>query len=541
MRSINIPPIGEDNTKSGSLSQVYYRPRLFWIIVPSFIYFLALFVTVPIAVQVLVAVVCDTLGEDDCNCSRVSSEASLINLYFSLAANIPAFLLSGFYGSLADVYGRKFCIIVSMSGYLIYAVALLFIEVYRPVYYKAIFIACAFVLGATGSFAVFQMAVFSYAADITHSAREKRGVIYSLLESCLFFAKIVGPLSAGLWAQAYGFKAPLIVAVLLCCTGILWAAAMPESLAPDADSRSRPLELDPFKTLRNLYLITAEGGLSSPIPYLSLAFFLYFAAYMGNQQIQLLYVKHQFHWDPATIGYYDFAEGLVQMLSMVAVPWLITRMLGNYVEKWWLLVGYAFRAAHFLLFGLARSTEAVFGLTLMLIFCGPLTPRTRSIISNAASAKMQASVLSAFSALQSLSQFAAPGFSAGYSVTVYYCPGCMYVALACLCFGSAAIVIYVIAFDLLKVAEKRPGGLITHSDLQRRGGLSPIGEEDEEDEDEDEGGGKEQGGEKADVAFAVAGVGLDGFDHPVQPRSGSRSHSQELGEGSLTRRLLAER
>ena len=580
LNSSSMPVDAADDAPAASSSSALwttlYRPRLAWIVVPSCLYFLALFVTVPIAVQVLVAVVCESMQEEDCNSSRVSSRASVINLYFSLCATVPSFLLSGLYGSVADVYGRKICILIPFFGYLGYTCALLYVDAYRPAYYLPLFLGSALLVGLTGSFAAFQMAVFSYAADITQRnavTRSRRGVVYSLLESCLFFAKIVGPLSAGLWAQAYGFRVPLGVAVFLCCAGIAWSIAMPESLPPTAASRRSPVEFDPFKTLRNLWLITAEGGWTSPVPFLSAAFLLYFASYMGNQQISLLYVKHRFGWSPQIIGYYDSTEGIVQMLSMVAVPWLITRALGRYVDQWWLLVGYLFRAAHFFLYGMAQNTQTIFAIAVLLIFCGPLTPRTRSIISNAASAKMQASVLSAFSALQSLAQFAAPGFSAGYSVTVFACPGAMYFVLGALTLTSAGIMVWVIAMGLLPIGGA--GRPLSKAERMERRALSPIGEEDEdgegdeedfeergkggrtegktgEDDEGDEGDDDEGGGEVC-IGLSVGGSGaqggVDGYDSlssllPIQHAFSSSPGraSPDQGQGSsLTRRLLAER
>lgn len=201
-----------------------WRPRLLVVVVPCFLFFLSMFVTVPLAVQVVVELVCVSMGEADCNCSRVSSRASVINLSASLALSIPTFLLSGLYGSIADRYGRKICVLLPLCGYLCYTVLLVYIQVKKPERFAELIIGCAALMGCTGSFATFQMAIFSYAADITSSSRDQRGVVYSLLEACLFFAKIVGSLSAGLYAQAFGFVVPLAFAVVLCLLGIVWVA-----------------------------------------------------------------------------------------------------------------------------------------------------------------------------------------------------------------------------------------------------------------------------------------------------------------------------
>lgn len=525
----------------GGGGRPFWRPRLFVVVVPCFCFFLAMFVAVPLAVQVVVELSCLSLGAEDCNSSAVSSRASVINLSSSLALSIPSFLLSGLYGSIADKYGRKVCIVVPLLGYLLYTIVLVYIQLYQPRYFAELIIGCAAIMGCTGSFAVFQMAVFAYAADITTTCREQRGNVYSLLEACLFFAKIVGPLSAGLYAQSHGFLLPLVFSACLCTLGILWVIfVMPESLPLASELRARPLDCDPLRTMRNLYVITAQGGLSSPIPYLSLAFFLYFTCYMSAAgSLNVVYLKHQFSWGPSLIGYYDCAEGLVQLASMTVLPCLITKALGAYVDKWWLLIGYSARALHFLLFGLAPSTTFIFAIVPLLAFSGPLTPRTRAIFSNANSPAMQGTVLSAFSALQSLSTFCAPGFAAGFSVTVFTAPGAMYFLFSGLTGSSALILAWVIARNLLAAIEH--GAL--HEPLSVQGDdESGSGVGTEAGRKKGEGNNDDDGTEAEATAAFVVSQG-DGYD-TMSTTNWQNSRVLSLdgggsGESSLTRRLLS--
>jgi hypothetical protein len=64
----------------------------------------------------------------------------------------------------------------------------------------------------------------------------------------------------------------------------------------------------------------------------SLAFFLFFVAYQGNNEIVILYVKHQFAWGPELIGLYEATDAATQAVGMILVPWAIAQWLGSYVD-----------------------------------------------------------------------------------------------------------------------------------------------------------------------------------------------------------------
>ena len=122
-----VGPAEEESKK-----QQHANWLLFCITTASLIYYLILFLTVPIAVQLMYAIVCDNIQDgEDCNSSAVSSETSRINLMVGLANNVPAFLLSGFYASLADRYGRKLCLIIPTLGYSAYVSFLLYMALRR--------------------------------------------------------------------------------------------------------------------------------------------------------------------------------------------------------------------------------------------------------------------------------------------------------------------------------------------------------------------------------------------------------------------------
>ena len=71
-----------------------YKKLLFLLTLASLFFYLILFLTVPMAVQLMYAIVCDNLHADDdnvvgCDTSDVSARVARVNLVLGLCNNIP--------------------------------------------------------------------------------------------------------------------------------------------------------------------------------------------------------------------------------------------------------------------------------------------------------------------------------------------------------------------------------------------------------------------------------------------------------------------
>jgi len=419
-------------------------------------------------------------------------QVARINLVLGLTNTVPAFLLSGFYASVADRYGRKFCMVLPTLGYSTY-VAMLLVQAWRRSTGRPVSLAmletCTAVglgsLGLSGSFSTFQMALFSYAADFTAleaaapadsaapvaapaagaaastraastAARAPpataatgdatRGVVYSFIEASLFFGKTAGPLFSGLYAQGHGFVGPLLVSAAMCVVLLLFLLfAMPDSPGPGGGRWAQPdykapLVLEPLRTVKNIRLLFRDW--ERQLPWVAAAFLLFFVAYQGSNELNILYLKHGMGWGPALVGGYEAAESLMQAVGMTAVPWLIVYFVGEYVDITWLLVAYACRTAHFALFAVAETDALYFGILPLLLLAACITPRSRTFVSNSVPPTMQAAAMSGFSALQSCASFLTPLISLAYSYTVYYYAGTIYLCFAALCLGGGSLVLW---------------------------------------------------------------------------------------------------
>ena len=323
------------------------EPKIKHVFLPFILYCLAAFITYPTAAQVIIQRVCEEVENGiNCNSAAVSSRASILHLYTSLICNIPCVILAGFYGSMADHCGRKLVMYLPLLGSLFYSLIYCYIAIAKPKFFLYFALLASFLLGISGAFGAFLMAIFSYVSDVTSNSPGTRSQTYSSVESCLFVAKIIGPLGAGIWASRYGFITPLILSVIITMTSIAAVLCIPESLPESAEIRKTPLRIDLFKTFQNIRLLFSFVPLygQSPLPWVIGAFFIYFIGVMGDSAIFFVFVKHVFNWGPDLIGYYVATEGCLQMFSMLILPDILEYLMGHPLDDIiWIQTGYLSR------------------------------------------------------------------------------------------------------------------------------------------------------------------------------------------------------
>lgn len=323
------------------------------IILPTIVYFIVTFGTLPLVFQVIIRYVCRELDDDDaddCDSASVSAGASWIVLFTGVCTYGSSILMMGIYSSLADVYGRKPVILVSYVGLTVYCLIITFLSSSDVFFIPGLLVASLF-LGISGSYSAFLLGVFAYTSDATASDPSRRRRAFSVVEACIYIAKVVGPVSTGLAASYVGFTWPLIVSTLVAACTCLYVTVLPESLSPEASSRSDLLQLSPLTTFRNIYsLFTVpprDPSHPNPLPYVTIAFILYYICLMGWMNILYVYVTHKFHWGPAEVGYYDSLLGFIQAVSMLCIPALFVDYLHIRLKLLtWVQIGYFFRLVY---------------------------------------------------------------------------------------------------------------------------------------------------------------------------------------------------
>jgi len=409
--------------------------------------------------QVIVLLVCQNMGYSDCDDASISAQASIISLLLSFIVNIPGLLIIGFYGSFADKYGLKNTLLIPILGNIIF-LASIYQAIITPLYFVHILMFGALISGLSGSRNTFIMASFTYAADF--SLPEERSNIFSVIESSIFVAKIIGPFVVGYLSDLYGFSQSLIVGIIICAVNIIVVSFglknpavsmnVPEVFGDEnteknhtenTENKMTELSFHPLTTFRKVSKLFGNNCLGDPsVPYIASAYFLYYMASMGEVTIEILFQKRMFHFSPETIGLFGSVSGLMQSISMLVMPLLFIRLFKfDLKDIYWIEIGLWSRAIYYFLFSYADNGVQLFYILPILILCGPVVPRTRSYLSKTVGINEQTDLFTAIAALEAVAAFFSPIYTYGYFHTVSIFPGLMFQVIAGICVIAALFIL----------------------------------------------------------------------------------------------------
>ena len=159
-------------------------------------------------------------------------------LYTNIASGVPAILVSVFYGAVSEVKGRRVFMVLPALGSLLNQAVVLLVIYFPHTFPLPSLLVGALLGGLSGSFPVFNFAVYSYVSDV--SAESKRTVQISVLESMTFLGATLSLLVGGWWVNNTHFSSPLYCVVALDLLVVLYVIlALPESLEMTQRPRER--------------------------------------------------------------------------------------------------------------------------------------------------------------------------------------------------------------------------------------------------------------------------------------------------------------
>lgn len=353
------------------------------------------------------------------------SEAAQYGGWLLFAYAIMQFLCSPLIGRLSDQYGRRPVLLISLFGFGIDYLLLVFAPNITWLFIGRL------IAGITG--ASFTTAT-AYIADI--STPEKRAQNFGMMGAAFGLGFIIGPALGGLFA-GMGVRAPFIAAAVL--TFINWLYGffvLPESLKPENRRNFEWSGANPIGSLVNLRKYPAVAALV-------ISFFLIYVASHAVQSSWSFYNIQKFGWTEAQVGYSLAAVGI--MVSFVQ-GFLIRKAIPALGQTRSVLVGLVLYSAGMVLFAFASQGWMMYAFIAVYCLGGISGPALQGYISSHVPANAQGELQGALTSLISVTSIIGPLlmnnlFAWFTRPTGFQFPGAPFIAGA-IFFGASALLAY---------------------------------------------------------------------------------------------------
>lgn len=240
------------------------------------------------------------------NLTRVQQESAKWIMFNHLASYIVAFFVCLVLPPFSDTYGRRFFIILSLSGVILKNVGAAII-IYTKQHFIYMVVAYG-IEGCTGSSLAFYSVSFSYIADVM-TDNNKRVFSIVIFEATLMLSTMLSAIVSGFLIDNLGYANSSFVCLgMLLISLVIAIAALPESLSEEHRRSSNSI-LMTLKRPFEFYTTDAFKGKRSRYIIFLLAFGFVELSSLNRTTIETIYLLGQpFCFSPTWIGYFSFAR-----------------------------------------------------------------------------------------------------------------------------------------------------------------------------------------------------------------------------------------
>lgn len=352
------------------------------------------------------------------------AEASAYGGWLIASFGIMQFLFSPLIGNLSDRFGRRPVLLISLFGFGIDYIFLVFAPTLEWLFVGRI---VAGIMGASFTTAA------AYIADV--SEPEKRAQNFGMIGVAFGLGFIVGPFIGGLLAE-YGLRVPFIGAAILTLLNWLYGFfILPESLKPENRRKFEWIRANPFGSLKFFLQYKVILGLVASIVLI----------YLSGHAVQSTwsyYTMEKFEWTAKEVG---FSLGFVGVLVILVQGLLIRYIIPKIGQARSVYVGLGLYTIGFFLFGLASQSWMMYAFLVPYCLGGIAGPSLQGIMSSQVPPNEQGELQGALTSLMSLTtvigpimmtsifyEFSKPG-------TEFYFPGAVMMAAAFLTLVSTLL------------------------------------------------------------------------------------------------------
>ncbi|GMP68358.1 hypothetical protein CsSME_00027997 [Camellia sinensis var. sinensis] len=413
-------------------SSVRELRHLIHLLLPLFIHWIAEEMTVSVLVDVTTRALCP--GESTC------SEAIYINGVQQTVVGIFKMVVLPILGQLADEYGRKPLLILTLSTTIV-PFALLAINESRASVY-------AYYVLRTISYIISQGSIFcisvAYVADVVEE--DRRAALFSWITGIFSFSHVLGNVLARFLPEDYIFE--VSIALLIFCPIYMHLFLVETVQSTPRHRQHAPWLHKALKIVKERYNSMRHAAtivVSSPtLKGMSLVSFFYELGMSGISGVLLYYLKAAFGFNKNQFSEILMMVGIGSIVSQILILPLINPLVG---EKVILCTALLSSIAYALFYGLAWASwvpylSASFGVIYVLV-----KPATYAIISRASSSADQGKAQAFIAGVQSIADLLsplamspltslflssdAPFNCKGFSIVL--ASSCMVISLCCAC------------------------------------------------------------------------------------------------------------
>jgi len=348
---------------------------------------------------------------------------------------ILAFLSCPAFGRLSDRIGRKYCLLVTVTGTTL-PICLLAFTSNMYIY--------AAVMSFSGVFSATFPLTFAYISDCVD--KKNRAPAYGLALATFGLSFCLGPLTGSYLAAQYSSQTVFLTSLALVLVNIVYIILyLPETVnvsktgrRTNVSSSLQDITSDALEHLPNTWNIGETFRVFNLDPFmtnLAVIVFLYYTSVWAIVSTLMVFVTRHLHFDPVTLGWLLSGYGFATMFSEGVLVRIIVPLIG---ETNSIRLGLAAFGIQCIVVAFSRTSTAIFVSVLFSMFANLVYPSISSLVSKIVEEDMQGEALGALNGIKALTEGFGP-LSFGLFMSLYEkssIPGAPYLIASVLSFWA---------------------------------------------------------------------------------------------------------
>lgn len=233
-----------------------------------------------------------------------------------------------FMGSLSDHHGRKPPMLAVLAGFIAFAGVYLLLA-FRPSWPVEVLYAATLAIDVTGSWVVFNMAVYSYVADIT--TPENRTKRLGVLDACWYIGGPLGRLLGGWLYRVAGYPTVFLLSIILWFICFLYVLLFVRESVDKSAHRLSTQEVQDARwgPLRHVVALLRTAFKSRPRHgrvHLLILLALKLMVFLVQGHQMYLWARRVLRWGPAEFSTWSSLDSVVHEAGMVGWVWMAARL-----------------------------------------------------------------------------------------------------------------------------------------------------------------------------------------------------------------------